>query len=270
MDFFGQQDVARRRTLLLVLYLVAAIAVISLGVNLGLYAGLVVGGFVTHDVGAWLREPWWIYVVLGTLGVIGVGSFVRWRQLRGGGLAVAQMVGARALAMNTTDPNERMLRNVTEEMAIASGTPAPDLFVLDSERGINAFVAGYNSTQAVMVVTRGALENLNRDELQGVIGHEFSHVMNGDMRLNIQLVALLAGIVGVAVIGRMAVRSSFSAPRGRLSIRTSGSSLRRLGSPKSTGTGVLAVAVVGLGLIVVGYAGLFFGRLIKAAVSRQR
>ena len=264
MDFFSQQDLARQRTTLLVVYLVVAVVLIALGINVALYAGVVLSGYVMHDVDAWLRQPWWIYVTLGTFGVIGAGSLMRWIQLRGGGQAVAEMVGARPLDLDTRDPRERVLRNVTEEMAIASGTPVPELYVLDAEPGINAFVAGYEATQAVMVVTRGAIENLNRDELQGVVGHEFSHIMNGDMRLNVRLMAVLAGIVSLTVIGRIALRSIGHGRRG--SVFTSRSSR----SGKSSAGGVAAVAAVGLTLIVVGYAGLFFGRLIKAAVSRQR
>ncbi|MGI9334681.1 MAG: M48 family metallopeptidase, partial [Gammaproteobacteria bacterium] len=255
MDFFTQQDLARRRTALLVVYLVVAIVLIALGVNVALYAGLVLSGQAVHDIEAWLRQPWWIYASLGTLGVIVAGSLARWLQLRGGGLAVARMVGARPLAPDTRDRHERRLRNVAEEMAIASGTPAPELYVLDGEPGINAFVAGYEPTQAVMVVTRGPLEHLDRDELQGVIGHEFSHVMNGDMCLNVRLMAVLAGIVSLTVLGRIALRSFVY--RGRRSSRGNAGA-------------VAAVAAVGLTLVVVGYAGLFFGRLIKAAVSRQR
>ena len=127
----------------------------------------------------------------------------------GGGTRVARMVGARAIDPDTRDPEERKLRNIVEEMSIASGVPVPELYVMDHETGINAFVAGYTPGEAVMVVTHGALTQLNRDELQGVVGHEFSHILNGDMRINVRLIALLAGILMIGQIGQFLLRAGF-------------------------------------------------------------
>ncbi|HEV3011220.1 MAG TPA: M48 family metallopeptidase, partial [Burkholderiales bacterium] len=167
-------------------------------------------------------------------------------RLAEGGVAVARMVGARRLPPDTADPLERRLRNVVEEMAIASGVRVPEVYVMDGERGINAFAAGWDVSGAVVAVTRGTLETLTRDELQGVVAHEFSHILNGDMRLNVRMIGVLAGIVFIGSIGEFVMRSM-------------------RGSRDSKG-----FFVAGLAIFVIGYVGLFFARLIKSAVSRQR
>jgi Zn-dependent protease with chaperone function len=167
----------------------------------------------------------------------------------GGGAAVARMVDARRVAPNTSDPLERRLLNVVEEMAIAAGTRVPAVYIMDAETGINAFAAGYDISNTVVAVTRGTLETLNRDELQGVIGHEFSHIVNGDMSLNIRMIGVLAGIVFLGAVGGFILRN----------VR---------GSSKEKESG--AIFAIGLGLFVIGYIGLFFARLIKATVSRER
>src|SRR5690606_28853683 len=141
---------------------------------------------------------------------IGMGSLYRVASLRAGGDAVAMQLGGVPVPEDTTDPSLRRLRNVVEEVAIASGVPMPALFVLEHESGINAFAAGYAPSDAAVAVTRGALERLNRDELQGVVAHEFSHVLNGDMRLNIRLVGVLFGIMMLTLIGQRIL------PYGRL------------------------------------------------------
>ena len=182
------------------------------------------------------------------LAIIGCASLFRTASLRTGGAAVAHGFGATPVPEDTTDFNLRRLRNVIEEIAIASGVPVPQIFVLDDESSINAFAAGYSPSDAAITVTRGALNRLNRDELQGVIAHEFSHVLNGDMRLNIRLIGLLFGILVLAIIGRKILQ------HGRYS--------------RSRDSGPLLG--VALGLLIIGYAGLFFGRLIKAGLSRQR
>ncbi len=169
-------------------------------------------------------------------------------QLSSGGKAVAGMVGARRVAPGTGDPLERRLLNVVEEMAIASGVRVPAVYVMDGEAGINAFAAGFEPADCVVAVTRGTLETLNRDELQGVVGHEFSHILHGDMRLNIRMIGVLAGIVFIGSVGEFLMRS------------------QRGSDSKSSGPIILG----GLALLLIGYVGLFFARLIKAAVSRQR
>ena len=182
-----------------------------------------------------------------TIAVIGCASLFRISSLRKGGSAVAHELGAMPVPETTADPQLRRLRNVVEEIAIASGVPVPQIFVLEEEDAINAFAAGFSPSDAAVTVTRGALDMLNRDELQGVIAHEFSHVLNGDMRLNIRLIGLLFGILVLALIGRKILEN------GRF-----------------RGKGVAGVMVAALALMLIGYIGLFFGRLIKAGVSRQR
>ena len=184
-----------------------------------------------------------------TLGTIFIVSLVHVSRLGGGGAAVAAMAGARRVAANTADPLERRLLNIVEEMAIASGVRVPQVYLMDGETGINAFAAGWDVSGAVVAVTRGALQTLNRDELQGVVGHEFSHILNGDMRLNIRMLGVLAGIVFIGSVGEFGMRRAGEADDVRA---------------------VAAVFAVGLALFIIGYIGLFFGRLIKAAVSRQR
>lgn len=257
MNFFKRQDEARRYTALLLAYLLAAVVLIVVAVNAVVYGSLVLGEAIPADPGHWLGRRWWILISAGTVVLILAGSLVRYLRLRGGGHAVAGFMGARRVRPDTRDAGERRYVNVVEEMSIASGTPVPDLYIMDAEPGINAFVAGYRPTEAVMVVSRGALDSLNRDELQGVVAHEFSHIFNGDMRLNVRLMAILAGILSLGIIGRLMMRSMRGA---------------RIGSSSGGrgGQGQAAVLFTGLALFVLGYIGLFFGRLIKAAVSRQR
>ncbi|KPQ02405.1 M48 family metallopeptidase [Marinobacter sp. HL-58] len=254
--FFQRQASARRNTGVLVILFLAAVTLITLCVCL-------VGYMVTRSESTglafadWLISRHGLYTALAVVGLIGAGSLIRWADLAGGGDRVAKMVGARPIAPDTGDADERKLRNIVEEMAIASGVSVPELYVMDHETGINAFVAGYTPGEAVMVVTHGALTQLSRDELQGVVGHEFSHVLNGDMRLNVRLIAILAGILMIGQIGAFLLRISFH--RTALSARASRD--RR---------GQAIFGLVGLALLVIGYVGVFFGRLIQSAVSRQR
>ena len=197
-------------------------------------------------------------VSLSTLAVIGLASLYKWHEFSAGGTAVAESVGGRRIEPHTTDLAERRLLNVVEEMALASGVPMPAVFVLDDEPAINAFAAGLSSADATVAVTRGTLENLTRDELQGVIGHEFSHILNGDMRLNMRLTALVFGILVLGLAGRGVLWS------------LRGARFRSSGDNKNSGGILVAIGAVGLGLMVIGYVGYFFGRLIQAAVSRQR
>ena len=252
MNFFEHQDRARRNTSVLVGYFVIALVAIVIVVTLAVYVAL----FWLHDgrypIRDWIHSPAFLWCGLGTLAVILAGSLHKMWQLRDGGEALAQMLGAREIPPSTSEPNERQLRNVVEEMALASGIPAPRTFVLDQEQGINAMVAGYRPTEAVVMVTRGTLEQLGRDELQGVIAHEYSHIFNADMRMNMRLMAVLAGILAIGKVGEFLMHSS---RRRRYSSRNNNQS---------------GLVLLGLALVVIGYVGLFFGRLIKAAISRQR
>lgn len=250
--FFQRQANARRNTFLLVLLFSAAVVLITLAVCL-------VGYYTTRSETTglnflkWLQSSHGLYTAAAVIVLIAGGSLIRWLDLAGGGHRVAKMVNARPIDPATQDRDERRLRNVVEEMAIASGISVPDVYVMDNETGINAFVAGYTPGEAVMVVTHGTLTQLTRDELQGVVGHEFSHILNGDMRLNVRLIAILAGILMVGQIGSFLLRSAH--------FGVSSSRDRR---------GQAAFALVGLALMLVGYIGVFFGRLIQSAVSRQR
>jgi Zn-dependent protease with chaperone function len=205
-------------------------------------------------------EPfdWWsldrfLAVAGATSIVIVAGSLYKMWQLSDGGRKVAELLGGRPIDPNTADPKERRVLNVVEEMALASGLPVPTVYLLEREQGINAFAAGFAPQDAVIGVTRGTVEILNRDELQGVIAHEFSHVFHGDMSLNLRLMGVLHGILLIALIGYFLLRTT-----------------ARTGSSSRKGGGLAAVAGLGLLLLVIGYVGVFFGRLIKSAVSRQR
>lgn len=217
MNFFEQQESARKRTrLMLVLYLLAVIAVVA-AVDLVIAVAYVwadsnVFGTETGApgwAGAVLNVPRSIYVfgALGTLAVILGASLVQTFKLGAAGTAVAEMLGARRLKPDSGDLLERLLLNVVEEMAIASGMRVPAVYVMDDEHAINAFAAGNSVSNAAVVVTRGTLETLNRDELQAVVGHEFSHIFNGDMALNVRMLGILAGIVFISSIGGFLLRN---------------------------------------------------------------
>ncbi|MCY3968696.1 MAG: M48 family metallopeptidase [Acidobacteria bacterium] len=257
-DFFQQQDTARRGTARLVVLFALAVLAIVIAVELVLAATI---GFLgrdpeTNEINwAAAADPRLLILALGsTLLVVGGGSLYKIAQLRGGGRVVAEELGGRLVNGTTSDPVERRLLNVVEEMAIASGTSTPPVYMMDGEAGINAFAAGFAPQDAVVGVTRGAATTLDRDELQGVIAHEFSHILNGDMRLNIRLIGLLHGIFLIGMIGYFILRMSFYTGGGR----------------SRDNKGALPILALGAGLAIVGFAGTFFGNLIKAAVSRQR
>ena len=252
MDFFAHQEAARKRTSLLLFYY--AIAVIALA--LATYLAVMLIFLWKHDAFGVKEVPLWhpkifFASTVGTLTVVALGSMWRMIQLREGGAAVAQMLGGTLLGATPADEHEQKLRNVVEEMALASGTPVPEIYVLEQEHGINAFAAGHTTMDAAIGVTRGCMRQLSRDELQGVVAHEFSHILNGDMRMNIRLIGVLHGILCIYLIGSILLR-----------VRSSSSSSRKKdGNP---------LPLLGLILIVIGGLGVLFGRLIQAAVSRQR
>jgi Zn-dependent protease with chaperone function len=262
LNFFDAQDQARRSTRRLVLIYVLAVAAIVVGITLVFALGLWMTSSTT-SAGAGLGLPFGQFVarnpgslgliaVLVTLVIVGATAF-KTATLSSGGSAVAESLGATQIPPDIKDPKLQRLRNVVEEMAIASGVPVPDIYVLEHENGINAFAAGFETGDAAVAVTRGALEVLDRQELQGVIAHEFSHILNGDMRLNIRLMGVLFGIMVLALIGRTILRSS----------RWGAFSSRR-------NNGAAVIVVTGVGLMILGWIGIFFARVIKASVSRQR
>ena len=252
MDFFGHQERARRATGRLVVLFVLALLAIWLCIH---FAASAVFSFASERAD-WFRPEVFLITGLATFAVVGGGMLVKTMQLAKGGSSVASMLGGKPVPIDTTDPKERLLRNVVEEMAIASGVPVPEVFVLENEAGINAFAAGWSSADAAVAVTRGCLDQFDRDELQGVIAHEFSHVFHGDMRLNIRLMGVLFGIVCITTIGRIIVESL---GRGA-----------RISSSNKKGNGAAGILLFGVALIVIGWLGVLFARLIQAAVSRHR
>ncbi len=249
MDFFAQQarvrGSSRRLVVLFALAVIAIVAAIDTVVWISMGHHAVDGEPAASNLSLLVTSS----VVV--LGGIGLSSLFRIMSLSGGGKTVAESVGAVPVPTDTRDPQLRQLRNVIEEVAIAAGVPVPDIYLMAEEPGINAFAAGYSASDAAVCVTQGCLDNLSRDELQGVIAHEFSHVLNGDMRLNIRLMGLLFGILVLAVVGRRVIWFG----GGRSSRRDGGGG---------------QVWMIGLALIVVGYIGYFFARLIQAAVARSR
>ncbi len=264
MDFFGRQADSRRLSRWLVFLFVLAVAAVVVAVNavvLTVFATLgrdravmMAPGVVVPD-GHWLvQHPGTVFVTtLVVLGIVGIASLYKTASLSSGGGAVARSLGGQRVTADTTDPLRRRLLNVVEEMAIASGVPVPEVYVLEQEASINAFAAGHTPANAAIAVTRGTLVHLNRSELQGVIGHEFSHVLNGDMRLNTRLIGLLFGLVVIALIARLVLRH---APRG--------------GGGRKGGGAVVIIVLAASAILALGYIGLVFGRLIQAAVSRSR
>ena len=299
MDFFAQQENARQHSLrlvsLLLLAVISVIAVTDFLVTLGLALVL-----EQHDL------PWLFHPVLDGTILLAILIAALWRQfqLRGGGDSIAEMVQARQIVRHADNLDEQRLLNVVDEMSIASGVTVPSVWVMDGEPGINAFAAGYSPNQAVIVVTRGMLTQLNRDELQGVIGHEFSHILNGDMRLNVRLIGILAGIAVLGRTGLLVIGLVMAIPATLLgALSFFGSRITSWFSEKLHGWRiviwlpvffivaspilllVLALLYVGamgdilggktlivLGALIfaVGYLGVLFGRLIRAAVARQR
>jgi len=253
MDFFTQQEKTRKKTGLLVFFFIAAVVLIIAAI----YAAITGILLYNHTVTDPFQPELLLGVAGGTLALVIGGSLFKTSQLRRGGAAVAEMLGARPVSGDTGDLKEKQLLNVVEEMAIASGVTMPEVYVLD-EAGINAFAAGWGTADAAVCVTTGCLNYLSRDEIQGVIAHEFSHVLNGDMRLNIRLMGLIFGILVIGQIGYFVLRGS---SRGRVRISS--------GRGKSGG-GAAIIFLIALALMLIGYIGVFFGNLIMAAVSRTR
>lgn len=257
MNFFESQERAHKNTTsLIVLFGVAVIALIVMANVLVLVVFGVVNSQQMRDGQAFVAQMDWkmfATVGAGVSVVVLVGSLYKMMVLSAGGKVVAESLGGQLIPRNTEEPNQRKLLNVVEEMAIASGTPAPPVYRLANEPGINAFAAGFSPRDAVLGITQGAIEQLNRDQLQGVIAHEFSHIFNGDMRLNLRLMGALNGILILGILGYYLMYSASFSGRRR--------------NNDNSGVAIMALAV---GLMVIGFAGTFFGGLIKAAVSRQR
>ncbi len=258
MNFFAAQDQARRSTRRLILIYILATIAIVMGVTtlVGFAAFNYSQSYYGYSTAQFFNEQASLLAataIITALFILG-SSLYKTSVLSAGGGRVAREMGGTLVATDVQDPLRRRLRNVVEEMAIASGVPVPEIYVLEEEQGINAFAAGYSPSDAAVAVTRGTLELLDRDELQGVIAHEFSHILNGDMKLNVRLMGVLFGIMVLGLIGRMIVRGGFHS--------SIVSSRRSRSHP--------AILIVGIGLVVLGGIGVFFARAIKASVSRQR
>jgi Zn-dependent protease with chaperone function len=258
MDFFQRQDKARRRTTWLLVYF--ALAILSVAATFYLVALAPYFHAFPEKEGSFWHPELFQWVMGVTLTIIALGSLTKIARLSKGGKAIAIALGGRPLTGTSGDVDERELQNIVEEMAIASGLSAPEIYILDNEPGINAFAAGFKSSEAVIGVTKGAMQLLTRDELQGMIAHEFSHILNGDMRLNMRLLGWIHGIMCIALFGKALLRGTRAA-----AMWNSESDLRKAALAFSLMASTLGVIVYGLGSM-----GAFFGRLMKSAVSRQR
>ncbi|OFZ21994.1 MAG: hypothetical protein A2X94_16180 [Bdellovibrionales bacterium GWB1_55_8] len=248
MDIFDRQEAAQKRTGVLLFFFALAVLLIVAAVNLVVLVGTEDSAKLQAGEVNWILVGWTTFI---TLLVIGGGTLKRVLELAKGGSAVAEILGARLVSPDSKDPDGRKLLNVVEEMAIASGMSVPPVYVLDREGGINAFAAGFSPSDSIIAVTRGALVQLSRDELQGVVAHEIAHLLNGDSRLNLKLVGMLGGILAISTIGRGMLQA-----RVRSGKRDARVEAGRYG--------------LGLALLIIGSIGTFFGKLIQAAVSRQR
>ncbi|MBI3558597.1 MAG: M48 family metallopeptidase [Deltaproteobacteria bacterium] len=291
MNFFERQDHARSRTSTLLLLLALAVAGTALAgyfitklalilafaannQNVRSSGSLLSGSYHLHasanynlrgssptltevidHFAGWYKDPLLFLIGAATLALIAAGTVFQSLRLMGGGAVVAKLMGGRLVEPSTKDADERKLLNLVEEMSLASGSPVPTVYVMDSEQGINAFAAGHTPTDATITISKGCLVQLTRDELQGVIGHEFSHIFNGDMSLNMRLTSILFGILLIGKLGMAVTRN--------LPTRSSS-------SDRGGGGYVMALLLFGVLLSIVGFTGFFFGRLLKAAISRQR
>jgi len=261
MDFFAQQDIARRNTRLLAILFGVAVLLLIILTNIVVAAFL----FFGQDYNLYAGSSGWagffqqfnlerfVSVGLGVGAIVGLVVLIHWIRLASGGKNVAEGMGGTRILPQTRDRAERRCLNVVEEMALAANMPVPAVYVMNNERGINAFAAGITPADAVVGVTRGTIVHLKRHELQGVVAHEFSHILNGDMRLNVRLASMLKGITFIGDIGHLLLRSGHRV--------RSGSS--------SNGAGI-GLPVLGLALTALGWLGGLAAGFIKAAISRQK
>ncbi|EJE8530502.1 M48 family metallopeptidase [Vibrio parahaemolyticus] len=256
MDFFHHQDTARQRTgLLVMLFTLAVLAITGLVsvMSIGIYFYFTGEPFTTQSIISYC-----LLSFVGVLLVVSISSFIRLSELNAnGGRGVAESIGGKLISTDTSNAKHRQLLNVVEEMSIASGIPVPPVYVLAEEHGINAFAAGMSIDDAVIGVTQGALDAFSRDELQGVIAHEFSHILNGDMRLNTRLIGALFGITCIAHFGHLILDNS--------------NSTRHVSrSSSDSNKGFAVIILIAIVCLVLGWLGTLFGNMIKAAISRQR
>lgn len=260
MNFFEAQAKARTNTRNLVILFLLAVATLIVATNLLVMFFLSVNqndGNIDLAFGEIFNHfDWNLFFIISVviISFVAITSLIKRVQLSAGGKVIAEKLGGKLIHPDTKDFHEKQLLNVVTEMSIASGIPVPPVYLIE-EKSINAFAAGFGINDAVIGITRGTIKNLNREELQGVIAHEFSHIFNGDMRINIRLIAILHGILIIGIVGYHILRSI---------------KYRKSGGGKDQGKGIAGIALLGLGLMVIGYAGTFFGNLIKASISRKR
>jgi len=292
MDFFEAQDLAHKKTKRLILYYLLALLLIMLAVYSAVTLGVLlfhywsipeaaqsgVVAFARDETGLLWEGRRFLLTIGGVIAVVGLGSLYKILVLRGGGEAVAKSLGGEKVDRSTRNHKRRQLLNIVEEMAIASGVPVPEVYILPAEESINAFAAGWGIEDSVIAVSAGALEQLSRDELQGVVAHEYSHILNGDCRLNIRLMGVLFGIMMLSIFGRLMgalFRGGGGRRRGGVYIGLGGGRRSRRSSSGSGSSGgggalILAVIIVVILVTIIGYIGSFFARLIQSAISRQR
>jgi Zn-dependent protease with chaperone function len=256
MNFFEKQDQYKRNSRRFIALFAAGLIILTFVLYV-LVLLFVYRPYHPESPWRWWHPTWFVYTLLGTLMVVGIASLVKHIQLGKGGHSIAQMMGGEKIPLNTSDFYEKRALNVVAEMALASGVPVPDVYLLRQENAINAFAAGMDLDNAVIGLTRGTIERLSRDELQGVVGHEFSHILHGDMRINLRMISLLHGILFIHILGRLLIHGSFSSSTTRRS---------RRGHGKKGGNAVM----LGLGLWVVGYLGFLIGKVIQSSIARQR
>ena len=265
MDFFASQELARRNTRKLFFLLAGTVILLILAIYLIVVALFGVAVTQSEEIGSLAPTTFFSVenglllagVAFAVLAVVTIGSTMKTAELRQGGRVVADMLGGRRISQQTTDFSERRILNIVEEMSLASGVPVPPVYVMENEPGINAFAAGHTIDDAVIGVNRGTIETLNREELQGVIAHEFSHILNGDMRMSLRMIGLLYGIQAIALIGMYMFRIAGHMSGGR-------------SRSNDKGNPAIALFILGLALFLFGSVGLLCARLIKASISRQR
>lgn len=255
-DFFERQEKARRATRRLVFWFAFGLAGTAAAVYfLVIFALKASGCYDASSASLWDPKTA-ACVFAGTLMVVGGASLVKSREFgSSAGADVARQLGGREVSPSAARPDERRLLNVVQEMSLASGVPVPRIFILENEQSINAFAAGTRTDRAAVAVSRGALDKLSRDELQAVIGHEFSHILNGDMRLNIRLVGWIFGLIVISLLGQILLRAGAFSPRTRSRDGKNAAAL---------------VLLIGVGLLAIGFISQIFAQIIQAAISRHR
>ncbi len=257
-NFFENQKHVRSQTKSLIALFIATLTAMifsfyALATIVFVYWGRIfkkTNSFSLLEPGAIINYKLLTFISVVILSIIILGTFYRLIRLRSGGVGVAKMLGGVLVLPSTQSPNERILLNIVEEMSVASGIPVPQVYVLTLEPTINALAVGTNPSDSVIGVTQGALDLLSREELQGLIGHEFAHIFNGDMKLNLKLIGFISGILVFTTLGRMLIEKH----------------AKRISSdPKWN-----PLFFLGWALVVLGFVGVFFSRIIKSIVTPQR